>query len=237
MLIPYTAPEAPVRARTEIQKSIFIADLAPAASMEEAEAFWDACRKEFRDARHHCFACRIGAGQAREKSSDDGEPQGTAGHPMLRVLQMQDLTNTVLVVTRYFGGIKLGAGGLTRAYSGAAAGPAGKRGSSAIRPISPCASPSLTTQWGSSRNTRRARTSSWRSVFSRTPPPFPSSSPRRAGPSTAGLSPTSPRDGPARKRRARPMCLSPQKGSDPLCRVMNAQHTWISCSRTGSGKW
>ena len=116
MLIPYTAPEAPVRARTEIQKSIFIADLAPAASMEEAEAFWDARRKEFRDARHHCFACRIGAGQAREKSSDDGEPQGTAGHPMLRVLQMQDLTNTVLVVTRYFGGIKLGAGGLTRAY-------------------------------------------------------------------------------------------------------------------------
>lgn len=122
MLIPYTAPEAPVRARTEIQKSIFIADLAPAASMEEAEAFWDARRKEFRDARHHCFACRIGAGQAREKSSDDGEPQGTAGHPMLRVLQMQGLTNTVLVVTRYFGGIKLGAGGLTRAYSGAAAG-------------------------------------------------------------------------------------------------------------------
>lgn len=237
MLIPYTAPEAPVRARTEIQKSIFIADLAPTASMEEAEAFWDARRKEFRDARHHCFACRIGAGQAREKSSDDGEPQGTAGHPMLRVLQMQDLTNTVLVVTRYFGGIKLGAGGLTRAYSGAAAGAC--REARLIR-HTPHLSVRLTLPYdavGLFENTRKARTSSWRSVFSRTPPHFPSSSPRRAGPSTAGLSPTSPRDGPARKRRARPMCLSPQKGSDPLCRVMNAQHTWISCSRTGSGKW
>lgn len=121
MLIPYTAPAAPCRTETDIQKSTFIADLAPAASMEKAAAFWDARRKEFRDASHHCFACRIGTAQVLEKSSDDGEPQGTAGHPMLHVLQMRQLTNTVLVVTRYFGGIKLGAGGLTRAYSGAAA--------------------------------------------------------------------------------------------------------------------
>lgn len=121
MLIPYTAPEAACRTQTEIQKSLFIADLVPVSSMEEAATFWDSRRKEFRDATHHCFACRIGTGQVLEKSSDDGEPQGTAGHPMLHVLQMQELTNTVLVVTRYFGGIKLGAGGLTRAYSGAAA--------------------------------------------------------------------------------------------------------------------
>ena len=121
MLISYTAPERSCRTETEIQKSCFIADLGPVSSMEEAAAFWDARRKEFRDATHHCFACRIGTGQVQERSSDDGEPQGTAGHPMLRVLQMQGLTNTALVVTRYFGGIKLGAGGLTRAYSGAAA--------------------------------------------------------------------------------------------------------------------
>lgn len=121
MLIPYTAPSGPCRAATDIQKSTFIADIAPVSSLDEAAAFRDARVKEFRDAAHHCFACRIGAGQALEKSGDDGEPQGTAGHPILRVLQMQGLSNTVLVVTRYFGGIKLGAGGLTRAYSGAAA--------------------------------------------------------------------------------------------------------------------
>ena len=121
MLIPYISPEAPFRAETTIQKSLFIADIAPVSSMEEAQEFWNGRRKEFRDATHHCFACRIGTGQVQEKSSDDGEPQGTAGHPMLRVLQMQDITNAAVIVTRYFGGIKLGAGGLTRAYSASAA--------------------------------------------------------------------------------------------------------------------
>ncbi len=121
MLIPYTAPAGPCRAETTIQKSIFIADLVPVSSMEEAQNFWAGRKKEFRDATHHCFACRVGTAQVQEKSSDDGEPQGTAGHPMLHVLQMQGLTNTAAVVTRYFGGIKLGAGGLTRAYSGALA--------------------------------------------------------------------------------------------------------------------
>ncbi len=121
MLIPYTAPAGPFRTETILRKSTFIADLAPAASMEEAADFRLARKKEFRDASHWCFACRIGMGQVEERSSDDGEPQGTAGHPILRVLQMQGLTNTVLVVTRWFGGIKLGAPGLTRAYSEAAA--------------------------------------------------------------------------------------------------------------------
>ena len=121
MLIPYTAPAESFRTEIIIQKSRFIADIVPVASMEEAQEAWAARAKEFRDATHHCFACRVGVGQVLEKSSDDGEPQGTAGHPMLRVLQMKDLTNTALIVTRYFGGIKLGAGGLTRAYSGSAA--------------------------------------------------------------------------------------------------------------------
>ncbi len=121
MLIPYTAPAVPYRTELVIQKSRFIADIAPARTMDEAQDFWRARQKEFRDATHHCFACRLGVGQVLEKSSDDGEPQGTAGHPMLHVLQMKDLTDTVVIVTRYFGGIKLGAGGLTRAYSGAAA--------------------------------------------------------------------------------------------------------------------
>lgn len=120
MLIPYTSPASPFKAELTIQKSLFIAHLAPVTSMEEAANFWKAEQKTYRDATHHCFACRIGTGQVQEKSSDDGEPQGTAGHPMLHVLQMQDLTDAALVVTRYFGGIKLGAGGLTRAYSNAA---------------------------------------------------------------------------------------------------------------------
>ena len=74
-------------------------------------------KKEKRDATHNCSAYRIGTERIYEKSSDDGEPQGTAGHPMLHVLQMNELTNTLAIVTRWFGGIKLGAGGLTRAYT------------------------------------------------------------------------------------------------------------------------
>lgn len=121
MLTPYVTPAAACRAELTIQRSLFIADLVPAASMEEAQEAWAARRKEFHDATHHCFAARIGAAMPQEKSSDDGEPQGTAGHPMLHVLSAAGITNAALIVTRYFGGIKLGAGGLTRAYSGAAA--------------------------------------------------------------------------------------------------------------------
>ena len=121
MLIAYAAPADIFHKETEIKKSIFIAHLMPVTSEEEAQAALDGFRKEYKDATHNCYAWRIGTTRVLEKSGDDGEPQGTAGHPMLHVLQMQHLTNVLAVVTRYFGGIKLGAGGLTRAYSGSLA--------------------------------------------------------------------------------------------------------------------
>ncbi len=118
-MIPYLAPKEAARAETEIKKSRFIADIFPVSSAEEADAAWARVRKEFYDATHHCFACRVGTELPFEKSSDDGEPQGTAGHPMLRVLRAKDITNVCVIVTRYFGGIKLGTGGLSRAYTDA----------------------------------------------------------------------------------------------------------------------
>lgn len=117
MLIPYAAPAEPFHKETEIKKSIFIAHLVPVNSEEEAQQALEGFRKQYKDATHNCYAWRIGTDRVLEKSGDDGEPSGTAGHPMLHVLQMQKLTNLLAVVTRYFGGIKLGAGGLTRAYS------------------------------------------------------------------------------------------------------------------------
>lgn len=117
MLIPYTAPRATFQKELEIKKSIFLATLTPVKNEEEAQEAIAKMKKEKRDATHNCSAYRIGTERIYEKSSDDGEPQGTAGHPMLHVLQMNELTNTLAIVTRWFGGIKLGAGGLTRAYT------------------------------------------------------------------------------------------------------------------------
>ena len=117
MLIPYTAPRATFQKELEIKKSIFLATLIPVKNEEEALEAIAKMKKEKRDATHNCSAYRIGTERIYEKSSDDGEPQGTAGHPMLHVLQMNELTNTLAIVTRWFGGIKLGAGGLTRAYT------------------------------------------------------------------------------------------------------------------------
>lgn len=101
------------------KKSRFIATVAPAETEEEALAFIEAMRKEYWDARHNCFAYVIGDRNELARCSDDGEPQGTAGKPMLDVLLGEKIHNTVVVVTRYFGGILLGTGGLVRAYSGA----------------------------------------------------------------------------------------------------------------------
>ena len=103
------------------KKSRFIAHIAPAQTEEEAQAFIEKIKKQYWDARHNCWAYSIGEKQPALRCSDDGEPSGTAGKPMLEVLTGQELHNVVAVVTRYFGGIKLGAGGLTRAYSQAVA--------------------------------------------------------------------------------------------------------------------
>jgi uncharacterized YigZ family protein len=102
-----------------IRKSRFLAHVAPVISPENADEVVAAVRKQHWDARHHCSAQVTGILGDRARSSDDGEPSGTAGIPMLEVLRRRELTDVVAVVTRYFGGIKLGAGGLVRAYSSA----------------------------------------------------------------------------------------------------------------------
>ena len=106
--------------QTEIveKKSKFIANLFYVESVEEAENIIKETRKKYYDARHNCIAYRIvEKNKIKEKSSDDGEPSGTAGAPMLNILQKNNLANVLIIVTRYFGGILLGAGGLLRAYS------------------------------------------------------------------------------------------------------------------------
>lgn len=100
-----------------IKKSRFIASVQEVKSEDEAAAFVESMRKKYWDARHNCYAYQLGPGGKVQKCSDDGEPAGTAGRPMLDVLRNRDITNTVVVVTRYFGGIKLGASGLIRAYT------------------------------------------------------------------------------------------------------------------------
>ncbi|MER6915870.1 YigZ family protein [Streptomyces sp. NPDC000594] len=103
---------------TEINRSRFLCALAPAATEEEAQAFVARIRKEHPTATHNCFAYVIGADASVQKASDDGEPGGTAGVPMLQMLLRREMRYTVAVVTRYYGGVKLGAGGLIRAYGG-----------------------------------------------------------------------------------------------------------------------
>jgi uncharacterized YigZ family protein len=104
---------------TEVNRSRFICALAPAATEEEAQAFVARIRREHPAATHNCFAYVVGADAAVQKASDDGEPGGTAGVPMLQMLMRREIRYTVAVVTRYYGGVKLGAGGLIRAYGGA----------------------------------------------------------------------------------------------------------------------
>ncbi|WP_026908910.1 YigZ family protein [Paucisalibacillus globulus] len=99
-----------------IQKSRFIGTVKRVESEEEAQAFIQQMKKKYHDATHNCSAYIIGEHDQIQKANDDGEPSGTAGVPMLEVLKKQNLKDTAVVVTRYFGGIKLGAGGLIRAY-------------------------------------------------------------------------------------------------------------------------
>ena len=105
----------------EIKKSRFICHVKRVYSEEEARTFIAAIKKEHYKATHNCSAFVIGEKSDIKRTSDDGEPSGTAGVPMLGVLEKHGLTNLCVVVTRYFGGIKLGAGGLIRAYAGSVA--------------------------------------------------------------------------------------------------------------------
>lgn len=103
----------------EEKKSRFIATTLPVSSQEEALEFIEKMKKKYWDARHNCFAYVLGDRHEIQRFSDDGEPGGTAGKPMLDVLLGEDIHNIAVVVTRYFGGTLLGTGGLVRAYSGA----------------------------------------------------------------------------------------------------------------------
>jgi uncharacterized YigZ family protein len=100
-----------------INKSKFINYLIPVSDLEVAKAKLEDIRKQYSDASHHCFAYIIGYNQEVQKYSDDGEPSKTAGLPILEVLKKNDLTNVLSITIRYYGGTKLGAGGLTRAYT------------------------------------------------------------------------------------------------------------------------
>ncbi len=113
----YTTVAGRGQAEILIKKSRFIANVAPVTSEQEAWAFIEEIRRQHASATHNCFAFKAGSIQ---RLSDDGEPSGTAGRPIFDVLEKQNLSDVVLVVTRYFGGILLGAGGLVRAYSQAA---------------------------------------------------------------------------------------------------------------------
>ena len=111
-----------VSSQIEEKKSKFIADVFQIDSAKQAEEIIRKIKKKYYDARHHCYAYRVLEKEEeieniKEKSSDDGEPSGTAGAPMLNILKKNELLNVLVIVTRYFGGILLGTGGLVRAYS------------------------------------------------------------------------------------------------------------------------
>lgn len=116
----YLTLNEPFEAEIEIKKSRFIGRVYPIKSEEEADEIIAANKKEHYKATHVCSAWVLNTTPERQKASDDGEPSGTAGKPMLEVLKMRELKDILVIVIRYFGGIKLGAGGLIRAYSGSA---------------------------------------------------------------------------------------------------------------------
>lgn len=111
----------PTHTRLKVADSRFIADAVQVRSVEKAKQHIGAVQQREHKATHHCTAYRIGPAGDTFRYDDDGEPSGTAGPPILRQIEARDLTNTLVVVTRYFGGTKLGTGGLVRAYGDAAA--------------------------------------------------------------------------------------------------------------------
>lgn len=120
-MIEYPIPARTIRLENIVVNSRFIATIGRADSVEKAKAFIQSVRDEMPDATHHVYAFKIGyGGSVTEGMTDDGEPSGTSGPPVLAVLRGADIGDVVIVVTRYFGGTKLGTGGLVRAYGGAA---------------------------------------------------------------------------------------------------------------------
>lgn len=120
MASEYLTLARPGQGEYEEKKSRFLGKAVHIESEEEAAAFIAGIRKQYYDARHNCYAWVLGEGSERKKSSDDGEPSGTAGQPILRVIEGSGCTNVLVIVTRYFGGTLLGTGGLVRAYTQAA---------------------------------------------------------------------------------------------------------------------
>lgn len=118
----FLVPAAPIEQEYEIKKSRFITRAARAQNRQQAMQLLEQAKRDYPDARHHCWAYLIGDPHSPTTvaMSDDGEPSGTAGKPILNVLQHKNIGDIMVVVIRYFGGIKLGAGGLVRAYSHAA---------------------------------------------------------------------------------------------------------------------
>ena len=127
----YLIPTRPSKTEFTEKRSTFIGHVWPVETEEEARARVEEMKKKYHDARHNCWCYRLKDGPVRY--SDDGEPQGTAGQPMLGVFQKEEVTNVCCVVTRYFGGVLLGAGGLVRAYTRSAKDALDAAGISAVR--------------------------------------------------------------------------------------------------------
>ena len=119
MTTSYLVPACPAEAEVEVKRSRFLAQVVRVEEEHQARAVVEEARRTHWDARHHCSAFVLGPTRAIERSSDDGEPAGTAGAPMLEVLRGAEVSDVVVVVTRWFGGTLLGAGGLVRAYGDA----------------------------------------------------------------------------------------------------------------------
>jgi uncharacterized YigZ family protein len=117
----YRTIKAPAAAELKVKGSRFLAEAAPVTTAEAADVHIETVRKREYSATHHCTAYRVGPQGQTFRYNDDGEPSGTAGPPILRQIDGRELTNTLVVVTRYYGGTKLGTGGLVRAYGDAAA--------------------------------------------------------------------------------------------------------------------
>lgn len=200
---------------SEIKRSRFRCALAPAGSQEAAEEFVRAVRKEHPGATHNCFAYVIGPDGRLHRASDDGEPGGTAGTPMLQVLLGREVRDTVAVVTRYYGGVQLGAGGLARAYGGAVSAALDATGTVERRLLALLTVTADHQRAGRLENELRAAAT--RCARSSTAPPSPSTS--------ASPNPTSPPSAPGW-----PTPLPAPPPAPP-----RAAPTWTSADRRGEG--